>query len=127
LPIDPESFTWDPLDGEFLRKLDDHLYVSLSRDRKLASQGNAAESGEEKPKMEPEGARTHSNMTEVNEEEMSLFDLHIPGAMTIEEIESQIDLDHWLLLVEGTLIHMIVSRLLLNLLGAAPCEWPIQA
>jgi hypothetical protein len=33
----------------------------------------------------------------------------MPGVMTVEEVESQIDLDYWLLVVEGTLIHMIVS------------------
>jgi arginine-tRNA-protein transferase len=89
--LDPESLTWHPLDGEFMAKLDGRPYVSLSRDRQRSLLAA--------PKDE--------NATEINEEDMSLFDIHMPGVMTVEEVESQIDLDYWLLVVEGTLIHMI--------------------
>jgi arginine-tRNA-protein transferase len=94
---DPESMTWDPLDGELTKKLDERPYVSLSHDRKLAS-GDQPDA--DKSTMKDEEAEE-----ELNEEEMSLFDIHMPGVLTVEEV-SQIDLDHWLLLVHGTFIHM---------------------
>lgn len=39
---------------------------------------------------------------------MSLFDIHMPGILTLEQVRA-LDLDHWLLLVHGSFVHMIVS------------------
>lgn len=87
---DPESKTWDPLDGELRQKLDKRKYVSLSRDR-----ANPRPSDEEEPI--PELA---------NQEAMSLFDIRMPGVLTADEVLTQLDLDHWLLLVHGNFVHM---------------------
>jgi hypothetical protein len=38
----------------------------------------------------------------------SLFDLHMPGVMTKKEVNSQIDLDHWLLFNRDRFIEMQV-------------------
>lgn len=92
--LDPESYTWDPLDGELTMKLNERRYVSLSRDRRLAAQG------------QPESTELDSAEEEINDEEMSLFDLHMPGVMTLDEVKT-LDLDHSLLLVQGSLIHMM--------------------
>ncbi|KAF7128588.1 hypothetical protein CNMCM5793_003376 [Aspergillus hiratsukae] len=92
--LDPESYTWDPLDGELTKKLDERPYVSLSRDRRLAAQGL------------PESSEIEAAEEEINDEEMSLFDLHMPGVMTLDEVKS-LDLDHSLLLVQGSLVHMM--------------------
>jgi arginine-tRNA-protein transferase len=94
---DPESYTWDPLDGELTKKLDERPYVSLSRDRRLAAQGL------------PESSEVEAAEGEINDEEMSLFDIHMPGVMTLDEVKP-LDLDHSLLLVQGSLVHMMVRR-----------------
>ncbi|BAE59800.1 unnamed protein product [Aspergillus oryzae RIB40] len=91
--LDPESYTWDPLDGELAKKLDERPYVSLSRDRRLAAEGT------------PESAGTEAD-AEINDDEVSLFDLRMPGVLSLEEVEP-LDLDHWLLLVHGSFVHMI--------------------
>ncbi|KAG2413432.1 hypothetical protein HFD88_002621 [Aspergillus terreus] len=91
--LDPESYTWDPLDGELSSKLDQRSYVSLSRDRRIAD-------GTESPDDTPEAD------AEINDEELSLFDVHMPGVMTLEEVKA-LDLDHWLLVVHGSFVHMI--------------------
>lgn len=39
---------------------------------------------------------------------MSLFDLHMPGVLTVEQLKSTVDLDHWNLLIRGMLVEMIV-------------------
>ncbi|KAL5365906.1 arginine-tRNA-protein transferase [Aspergillus floccosus] len=91
--LDPESYTWDPLDGEMSAKLDQRSYVSLSRDRRIAE-------GTESPDDTPEAD------AEINDEELSLFDVHMPGVMTLEEVKA-LDLDHWLLVVHGSFVHMI--------------------
>ena len=113
MSIDPEeSGSWDPLDGELKTKLDQRRYVSLSRDRKGLP--------EEEESPIPD---------DVDEEDMSLFDIHMPGVLTVEQVEG-LDLDHWLLLVRGTLVHMIVSGPLASTalfanyimnLGPGPC------
>ncbi|KAH8699297.1 arginine-tRNA-protein transferase 1 [Talaromyces proteolyticus] len=87
--LDPESMTWDPLDGELCQKLDKRSYVSLSHDRT-----HPDEKKDDLPELD-------------NEEELSLFDIDMPGVMTATEVLSKIDLDHWLLLVHGTFVHMI--------------------
>lgn len=45
-----------------------------------------------------------------DEEQMSLFDVHMPGVLTLEELKSQIDLDHWRLLARGELVELCVCK-----------------
>lgn len=106
---DPESDSWDPLDGELMKKLDERPYVSLSRDRRLASQAASAPTQGD--------SATHPDAGE-NDEDMSLFDIHMPGVLTLEEVKA-LDLDHWLLLVHGSFVHMIVS---VSLREDRPCS-----
>lgn len=94
--IDPETNGWDPLDGELSQKLDQRPYVSLSRDR--------SSTATEEPTLDPD----------VNEEELSLFDIHMPGVLTLDEVKA-LDLDHWNLLFQGTFVNMIVRRGPVNL------------
>lgn len=93
---DPESLDWNPLDGELSTKLNDRPYVSLSRDRTLAAQG-----------ISESGNVVDDNL---NDEEVSLFDLHMPGVLTVEEVEAL--LDHWVLLVRGAFVHMAVGSII---------------
>jgi len=88
--LDPESHTWHPLDGEFVKKLDQKPYVSLSREQ-----------------HNPEPNKESEADAEINDEEVSLFDLHMPGVLSVEETKA-LDLDHWWLLVHGSFVHMIV-------------------
>ncbi|KAM5429701.1 Arginyl-tRNA--protein transferase 1 [Microsporum canis] len=91
---DPESYEWEPLDEVFAPKLDKRRYVSPSRDRKAASTSADA----------PDVPDVYEDIPE--EESMSLFDLHMPGVLTVEELRSQVDLDHWHLLIRGMLVEM---------------------
>ncbi|PKY01654.1 arginine-tRNA-protein transferase [Aspergillus campestris IBT 28561] len=93
--LDPESYTWDPLDGELAQKLDKRAYVSLSGDRARSSNGTTTTTGETDTAAD----------AEINDEEVSLFDVHMPGVLTLDEMPT-IDLDNWLLLVHGTFVHM---------------------
>ena len=95
---DPESYTWDPLDGELAKKLDERPYVSLSRDRCRPAEGTSESTGTEAD-------------AEINDDEVSLFDLHMPGVLSLKEVKA-LDLDHWLLLVHGSFVHMNVSTFL---------------
>ena len=89
--------TWDPLD-ELIAKLNKRKYVSLSRDR--ARQLTSLEMNNEEEEKEEDLPEL------VNEEALSLFTIGMPGVLTAEEVLSQMDLDHWLLLVHGTFVHM---------------------
>lgn len=83
--------------GELSEKLDKRPYVSLSRDRSSTDTADSTS----KLQLGPD----------VNEEELSLFDIHMPGVLTLKEVEA-LDLDHWLLLFHGAFVHMIVSHTL---------------
>lgn len=85
---DPESCHWDPLDGEMTEKLNSRSYVSLSRDRASSPAPLAPES-------------------DVDLEEVSLFDIGMPGVLTVPEVEA-LDLDHWLLFFNDNYVHMKV-------------------
>lgn len=110
--LDPESMTWDPLEGEFSEKLDKRPYVSLSRDRKLLQSATAANpEPDDTGAVGTKGTKGTEEVAdeEINDEEVSLFDIHMPGVMTAEEAHSQLDLDHWLLLIHGNFVNMNVS------------------
>lgn len=98
---DPESMTWDPLDGELTQKLDKRKYVSLSHDRAL--QSSSSSTSEIPNNNNPDGGELPEL---VDEESLSLFSIQMPGVMTADEVLKEIDLDHWLLLAYGTFIHM---------------------
>lgn len=85
---DPESHTWNPLDGELAQKLDHRLYVSLSRDHQTTPA----------PEADP-------NIND-EDETLSLFDLHMPGILTAAQVQTHLDLDHWLLRIHGIFVYM---------------------
>ncbi|KAJ6160798.1 arginine-tRNA-protein transferase [Penicillium chermesinum] len=69
--LDPETYTWDPLEGELSEKLDKRSYVSLSRDR-------AGPSDSQPIPLDPD----------VNEEDLSLFEINMPGTLTLDEVKA---------------------------------------
>lgn len=87
-----------------MKKLDKHPYVSLSHDRKVASEKEGKKDESTTTVNQP----SQGNESAENDEEMSLFDIHMPGVLTVEEVQA-LDLDHWLLLVHGSFIEMTVS------------------
>jgi hypothetical protein len=89
--LDPESYAWDPLDGELSKKLDTQPYVSMSRER-------APQDAKPFPDIAPD----------VDETELSLFDINMPGVLTLEEVKA-LDLNHWHLLYHGSFVQMEVS------------------
>ncbi|KAL2851943.1 arginine-tRNA-protein transferase [Aspergillus pseudoustus] len=100
--LDPESPTWDPLDGELAVKLNDRPYVSLSRDRQVATDNsNETTKADTSTKTDEEPADA-----EINDEEVSLFTLHMPGVLTVDEVK-RLDLGSWPLLVKGSFVHMV--------------------
>lgn len=106
--LDPESYDWNPLDGELKNLLDKKNYVSLSREHQrndsisTAKQGDACiQSSEEDFLACP--LPTAAEAGDAVQSGMSLFDLKIPGLMTVDEIESELDLGSTLIRVRGQL------------------------
>jgi arginine-tRNA-protein transferase len=100
--LDPESYEWNPLDGELRTLLDQKSYVSLARERRRKESASVqGRDGLEKvegskPKNEEELDKypfpTAAEAGEAVSNGTSLFDLKVPGLMTVEEIEDQLDL-----------------------------------
>ncbi|KAL5375461.1 hypothetical protein DPSP01_011161 [Paraphaeosphaeria sporulosa] len=93
--LDPESLTWDPLEGELRALLDKKRYVSLSRERRLkeAVQGtgdDAVEPSQNETEPDPCSDFPYPTAKEASDavsDGVSLFDLKIPGVMTEDEIK----------------------------------------
>lgn len=89
----------------------------------VAYHPNGESSGPEKtpPNTLDKAGQTQLDNSESDEEDsssgsneeadVSLFDLKVPGVLTKEEVESNIDLDHWLLVANGMLVEMEVSMI----------------
>lgn len=107
--LDPESYEWNPLDGELKSLLDKKKYVSMSRER--AKKGSVASANLESDLgaeiMVEEVAQfplpTAAEAGEAVENGLSLFDLQIPGVMTEEEMEMALDLGSTPIRVRGRL------------------------
>ncbi|KAL2825153.1 arginine-tRNA-protein transferase [Aspergillus cavernicola] len=97
--LDPESQTWDPLDGALTKALDAKPYVSLSQDRQCADTTKSSASADTETETETEAE------AEINDVEVSLFDLHMPGVLTVDEVK-RLNLENWALLVHGSFLHM---------------------
>ncbi|KAF2447350.1 arginine-tRNA-protein transferase 1 [Karstenula rhodostoma CBS 690.94] len=93
--LDPESLTWDPLEGELRALLDKKRYVSLSRERRLkeAAQGTGGHAVEStQHDAEPDSYSdfpypTAKEASDAVSNGVSLFDVRVPGVMTEEEIK----------------------------------------
>jgi arginine-tRNA-protein transferase len=113
--LDPESYDWDPLDGELKSLLDKKTYVSLSgeRARKGFAISATSEGGVDMTSSDDDRARwplpTAAEAGEAVRDGMSLFDLKIPGVMTVEEMESTLDLGSTPIRVRGQLALAKVS------------------
>ncbi|KAF3008623.1 Arginyl-tRNA--protein transferase 1 [Curvularia kusanoi] len=107
--LDPESYEWNPLDGELKSLLEKKSYVSLSRERarkdSAASEDvegdtNMASSDED---LAGYPLPTASEAGKAVQNGTSLFELKIPGVMTLEEMESTLDLGSTPIRVGGRL------------------------
>ncbi|CAO2651333.1 Nn.00g096300.m01.CDS01 [Neocucurbitaria sp. VM-36] len=99
--LDPETYEWNPLDDELRGLLDRKTYVSLSRERRRKhtkeSSAKAEDSAADKDAQEPNDLSDYPLPTAMEggaavSDGMSLFDLKVPGLMTVEEIEEKLDL-----------------------------------
>lgn len=92
--LDPESYTWDPLDKDMKNKLEKQKYVSLSRERSTATSGLLSADTEA-------AAPADTVMDEADEEDdavvvdpkIPLFSRSMPGVMTRDAILTDVDLD----------------------------------
>ncbi|EEP81585.1 conserved hypothetical protein [Uncinocarpus reesii 1704] len=55
---------------------------------------------------EDQMTRPEDNFILPDEEDMSLFDIDMPGVLTLDELKAQVDLDHCRLLVHNSLVEM---------------------
>lgn len=102
--LDPESYEWNPLDADLKRLMDRQKYVSPSRERRLRELKVASAVGAEAAVDDTKEATTTHNPPDFPlptareagaavSRGMSLFELKVPGIMTAEEVEEQLDLD----------------------------------
>lgn len=93
--LDPETYDWNPLEGELQQLLDSKRYVSLARERRrreaLTSPGEAghstSNSDDSHDDYDDYPFPTAAEAGEAVDGGMSLFNLKVPGLMTAEEVE----------------------------------------
>ncbi|KAI9770793.1 MAG: Arginyl-tRNA--protein transferase 1 [Geoglossum simile] len=86
--LDPEAYTWDPLDNGFKHQLDALKYVSLSRERRLRI-GTPPDTATDTSLEQEAPLPDNSDDGDTNE----LFSESMPGALTLPQVLSTIDLD----------------------------------
>ncbi|KAF2107354.1 3-oxo-5-alpha-steroid 4-dehydrogenase-domain-containing protein [Lophiotrema nucula] len=109
--LDPETYDWNPLDGEVRQLLDKKKYVSLARERKRATSKANVEGGieDDASKQGDETPDDYSDYPLPSAAEggkavmkgMSLFELKVPGWMTAEEVEEKVELGDQAIKVKG--------------------------
>lgn len=104
--LDPESFTWDLLDANVKKKLDETKYLSLSSEKALGTndteQATALADSGNAVIIDPVAHDDDSDDDpEVQNPDLPLFSRGVPGIMTKEQILEQVDLDHIKLRVRG--------------------------
>ncbi|KAK2746832.1 Arginyl-tRNA--protein transferase 1 [Myotisia sp. PD_48] len=104
--LDPVTLVWYPYD-KFLPELDKRPFVTFS-DAQASDLTTKPDQNVHSASPADNGLSSKQDKKEpLEEDEMSLFDLHVAGIMTAEEIKSQLDLDHWKLFIRGKLVDMI--------------------
>lgn len=117
--LDPETYGWNPLDGELRQLLDVKSYVSLSRER-TRKEAQASSTIIRKEASAVEGVPAQDDLDEyllptaaeggkAVSDGLSLFDLKVPGLMTVEEIEEHVSLDHIALKLRGAPRNVVTS------------------
>jgi arginine-tRNA-protein transferase len=107
--LDPETYEWNPLDGELRGLLDKKRYVSLSRERRRKEANPAQTAGQpaseqsDEDKFDDYPLPTSAEGGKAVSGGMSLFDLKVPGLMTPEEIEDQLDLGTMPIRIRGNM------------------------
>ncbi|CAI6260224.1 unnamed protein product [Periconia digitata] len=108
--LDPESFEWNPLEGELRSLLDRKRYVSLSRERrrKVMNTLKPDIDGEDSAEHIPEDddysdypLQTAAAAGDAVASGESLFDLKMPGVMTAEEVSEEYPLDQQRITARG--------------------------
>jgi arginine-tRNA-protein transferase len=121
--LDPETYEWNPLDGELRELLDEKAYVSLARERRRKCSAPSSDKenlGTDHEQIEVNGPldediiRDYPHPTAAEGGDavsngMSLFDLKVPGLMTVQEIEEQFNLGTTPIRVGGRMAEAQVS------------------
>ena len=111
---DPHTNTWDPLDADMLQHLSDRTWVSMSIERYLQTpqfqQKLDVHPVTYKTALEYMNALNDRDNSDARKDANTVFEAHMPGAMTVDEVREQIDLDHWRVQVGDQLVQMKVRR-----------------
>lgn len=136
--LDPESYGWDALDWDVRGRLEGRKYVSMARERRGQESGDAPDAddgqrnGEKMEEVDEMGRSIFATPAEATAPGLSLFDIAMPGVMSVAELEDSIPLGRVLFsLNRGGVVHLEVrfSPLLYliirhsHLFTASSMEW----
>lgn len=115
--LDPDSYDWDLLNDELKKKLDEKSFVSLSRERakvqsasltsqngdtaEIQSSDGAMDTAEENGDTEIEGDEDSDEDPPVPNPNAPLWERNMPGILTKNQLETDIDLDRIKLQIDG--------------------------
>lgn len=124
---DPCTYTWDLLDDDLTQRLDSRPWVSMSLERAWAiprtdldtflhSDSLVRSHFHEELSIGPEILKTaleYVHGPEANDQNQAqrattVFEARMPGAMTLEEVKDQINLDRWQLKLGSRLVNLEV-------------------
>ena len=105
---DPESFSWHLLSDDLKHRLDECKYVSFSRDRQSPP--------EEIQTVEPHPPKAgdEQDESESDGDFPSLFEVDMPGVMTCNAVQKQVDLDKTKVLFKQGILRAEVGEFKVN-------------
>ena len=107
--LDPETYTWDPLNADILQRLSARVYVSMSRERRLglpptsiSASMRVSPGGSSNPEVSYNDddidyieQRRQESESRRRKQDNSIFEVGMPGVMTVEELQRDIELGKW--------------------------------
>lgn len=131
--LDPDSYDWDLLDDELKKKLDEKSFVSLSREQAEGESSSVAtgkqsgtrpvdaseENGDTVMKGDEDSAEDSAEDSDEDSDEdppvpnpnAPLWERNMPGILTKDQLETDIDLDRIKLQIDGKIYE---TRMLVN-------------
>lgn len=106
--LDPESYEWNPLEGEVRELMNCQKYVSLSREhkRKAEEEDVTQDSLPKQTDQQGEAPYAFEKPKDVFDGGKSLFEVGMPGMMSAEDVEAQVQLDSLRIhIMEGVTVH----------------------
>jgi arginine-tRNA-protein transferase len=103
--LDYDTLEWDVMDDEMKRLMDKRKWVSMSRERNIKTALEHAEGGDEEALVEAAYSTDYAHPVAAMDSGRSILDLRVPGAMTLERLQEEVNLHGMKITLDRNTVH----------------------